>query len=176
MTNGRYQRVGREYRRGMTLIEVLVVIGIIGLLIALLLPAVQNVRVPAVQNVRESARKVQCQNHLHQLGLALHNYHDTYQVLPPGCVWSSSDPTLNQGWGWGAMLLPYLEQRTLYESLGVGQTTLGAALVSPAQQKAFTVRLPFYVCPSDATQQLAHGYRLYNGFTLTPSGALLNAM
>lgn len=164
MTKWCYQRVGRGHRRAMTLIEVLVVIGIIGLLIALLLPAVQN--------VRESARKVQCQNHLHQLGLALHNYHDTYHVLPPGCVWSSNDPTLNQGWGWGAMLLPYLGQGPLYETLGVGQTTLGAALVSPAQQRAFTMRLPFYVCPSDATQQLAHDYRLYNGFALTASGGI----
>ena len=58
------------------------------------------------------------------------------------------------------MLLPYLGQQPLYETRGVGQTTLGAALVSPAQQRAFTMRLPFYVCPSDATQQLAHSYRL----------------
>ncbi|MBC8113337.1 MAG: DUF1559 domain-containing protein [Candidatus Saccharimonas sp.] len=141
----------------MTLIEVLVVIGIIGLLVALLLPAVQN--------VRESARRTQCQNHLHQLGLALHNYHDTHQVLPPGCVWSSMDPTLNQGWGWGAMLLPHLDQQLLFESLGVNDGTLGTALASAGQQPFFKRPLHFYVCPSDTTQELAHGYRLYNGFT-----------
>ena len=71
------------------------------------------------------------------------------------------------------MLRPYLGQQPLYETRGVGQITLGAALVSPAQQRAFTMRLPFYVCPSDATQQLAHSYRLDNGFARTASGGIV---
>lgn len=104
----------------MTLIEVLVVIGIIGRLIALLLPAVQN--------VRESARKVQCQNPLHQLGLALHNYHDTYQVLPPGCVWSSSDPTLNQGWGWGGHAAPLSRSAAAVRNTGCWPDNAGCGL------------------------------------------------
>ena len=93
-------------RRGFTLIELLVVIAIIAVLIALLLPAVQQ--------ARESARRTQCKNNLKQLGLALHNYHDTHNFFPPGNV-----ATQANGWGpsWWIFILPYIDQAPVYSSL-----------------------------------------------------------
>ncbi len=97
-------------RRAFTLIELLVVIAIIAVLIALLLPAVQQ--------ARESARRTQCKNQLKQLGLALHNYHDTFiTTLPPGYIYSNAGGgALNNGWGWGTMILPYIDQAPLYNA------------------------------------------------------------
>ncbi|MBA4029857.1 MAG: prepilin-type cleavage/methylation domain-containing protein [Planctomyces sp.] len=91
-------------RPGFTLIELLVVIAIIAILIALLLPAVQQ--------AREAARRTQCKNNLKQFGLALHNFHDTYNVFPAGM--SDDD---NKSWGWGAAVLPELDQAPLYNLL-----------------------------------------------------------
>jgi len=92
----------KNTKRGFTLIELLVVIAIIAILIALLLPAVQQ--------AREAARRSQCKNNLKQIGLALHNYHDTHRVLPSG--WIGVEPGVGaniefgSGWGWGTMILP----------------------------------------------------------------------
>lgn len=110
----------RPRRFGFTLVELLVVIAIIGILVGLLLPAVQA--------AREAARRMQCQNNMKQLGLALHNHMDTYGSLPPGCV--NSDTTDNRyktggwqhgqnqiGWHWLAMVLPYVEQPALWEQV-----------------------------------------------------------
>src|SRR6516165_3706706 len=109
-------RQGTQHQ-GFTLIELLVVIAIIGVLLGLL--------VPAVQKVRESAARLQCQNNLKQMGLALHNYHDAQQSLPPGyaAVASYSDGATDTtpGWGWAVFVLPYLEQDNLYRQIDFRQ-------------------------------------------------------
>src|SRR5688572_28345613 len=89
-----------------TLVELLVVIAIIGVLVALLLPAVQA--------AREAARTAQCTNNLKQIGIALHNYHDTLQTLPSGWIMKAGNEA---EWGWTTFILPYAEQQPLYEKL-----------------------------------------------------------
>ena len=95
-------RAGRK-TRGFTLIELLVVIAIIGVLVALLLPAVQQ--------AREAARRTQCRNSLKQLGLALHNYHDAMSTFPTGVMGPNYKPN------WRVHLLPYLDQAVIYNRL-----------------------------------------------------------
>ncbi len=128
-------------RRAFTLVEVLVVIAIIGLLVAILLPAVQA--------ARESGRKTHCFNNLKQIGIALVNYHDTYGSLPPGYI-SQPDGNggeLGPGWGWAALLLPQIEQINIFSviqfQLAIEKQT------SPAAIAARTTTIATYLCPSD---------------------------
>ena len=125
-----------NYRgRGFTLIELLVVIAIIAVLMALLLPAVQQ--------AREAARRTQCKNNLKQIGLALHNYHDVANAFPPGFIQGDlSNPALHRGLGWGAMLLPYIDQSPLYNKLSF------VAGVGPGTPEWKTI-IPAWQCPSD---------------------------
>jgi len=130
-------------RRGFTLIELLVVIAIIAVLIALLLPAVQS--------AREAARRSQCVNNLKQIGLALHNYHSVIGSFPMTATIAYSDPGVQADWGtWGAnaLLLPYLEQKPIYDSINFDWTVWqggGAANNTTAS----LARLSSFVCPSD---------------------------
>ncbi|QDT65224.1 DUF1559 domain-containing protein [Calycomorphotria hydatis] len=136
-----------KVRRGFTLIELLVVIAIIAILIALLLPAVQQ--------AREAARRNQCKNNLKQIGLALHNYHDSHNVLPPGAIYVDSSYFGTWQWTWSAMILPFLEQAPLYQALQVGDRPAwfgsGAQSVMTDTASIDFVNQPLSVfrCPSD---------------------------
>ena len=138
-------------RTAFTLIELLVVIAIIGILIGLLLPAVQK--------VRESAARISCTNNLKQIGLALHEYHDANQGFPAGYV--ASGPYVNgatdttPGWGWGAMILPYAEQGNLYNQFNLSQPVQN----SPAIQTP----VKMFVCPSDVVPPGAFAVTDANG-------------
>jgi prepilin-type processing-associated H-X9-DG protein/prepilin-type N-terminal cleavage/methylation domain-containing protein len=127
--------------RAFTLVEVLVVISIIGILVALLLPAVQA--------AREAARRAQCTNNLKQIGLSLHNYEGMHRSLPSGYVSNFRDDgsDTGPGWGWAVMLLPLVEQRPLFDSLN-----FSLPIESPSN---LTSRLPTigaYLCPSDSVK------------------------
>jgi len=134
-----------KVRRGFTLIELLVVIAIIAVLIALLLPAVQA--------AREAARRSQCTNNMKQIGLGLHNYHQSVGSFPPGNGMSSPATayTTYAGWTeWGplAMMLPYMEQQPIYNSINFnfcGGFHYGAA----CNLTAWTKVISTYICPSD---------------------------
>ena len=98
--------------RGFTLVELLVVIAIIGILVALLLPAVQA--------AREAARRIQCCNNFKQIAVAMHGYHSARNTFPPGSQFAHDACDLNfyfEGFGWGAFILPYLEQKDIYDNL-----------------------------------------------------------
>ncbi|MCR9116066.1 MAG: DUF1559 domain-containing protein [bacterium] len=127
-------------RAGFTLVELLVVIAIIGILIALLLPAVQA--------AREAARRTQCVNQLKQLGLATHNHHDTRRALPPGWTGPANDAEGEPGWGWSAHTLPYMEKTNLHDLCN-----LNLAITNSANLTARETILPDFRCPSDASSQ-----------------------
>src|SRR5260221_10831944 len=139
---------------GFTLIELLVVIAIIAILIALLLPAVQQ--------AREAARRTQCRNNLKQIGLALHNYHDTFTKFPPAMVrrtWGSGVPTQthSNGAAWSLRIAPYLDQAPLYNIFNFNaepawaDTSINAQLGAPYTNYAVVAgsTVPPYLCPSD---------------------------
>ncbi|MBR9801338.1 DUF1559 domain-containing protein [bacterium] len=133
-------RLSVKRRHAFTLIELLVVIAIIAILVALLLPAVQQ--------AREAARRSSCKNNLKQLGLALHNYHDVHNTLPPGYMrylpytistWDGP------GWGWGAMILPQLEQTGMYDALRMDEQVLSD---DPSILQYTQKQLSVFRCPS----------------------------
>lgn len=122
-------------RSGFTLVELLVVISIIGVLVALLLPAVQA--------AREAARSAQCKNNMRQVGLALHNYHDTHLRLPPG--WIGNAPEGVPGWGWMVSILPQMEQGALHDNV----IRRHLPISDPINQEAREHVLPLLLCASD---------------------------
>jgi prepilin-type N-terminal cleavage/methylation domain-containing protein len=121
---------------GFTLVELLVVIAIIGVLVALLLPAVQA--------AREAARRSQCQNNMRQLALAAHNYESNYQCLPPGVVVNLAvTSTGNNGaWGVHGRILPFLEQNNLYDKVDLSTAWDNQQVISG-------LKIKMYGCPSD---------------------------
>ena len=142
----------RHRKLGFTLVELLVVIAIIGVLVALLLPAVQS--------AREASRRSKCSNNSKQLGLALHNYHDVFQVFPinysqsvqgPNGPGGNSGDNQSRQCSWMAMILPYIEQPSLYNSIdwNLGMKDAGGR---PTSNVAIAQTLiPVFRCPSDAS-------------------------
>ncbi|WP_437222327.1 DUF1559 domain-containing protein [Planctomicrobium sp. SH661] len=146
----------RHSRSGFTLIELLVVIAIIAVLVALLLPAVQQ--------AREAARRSQCKNNFKQMGLALHNYHDSVGCFPAGQLsrFAADDVTpIRMGWILG--VLPYLDQAPLYNLL---TSTLGTSTYIYAGRNTI---IPTLMCPTDPgagkIDSHSHGMHDYNGYT-----------
>lgn len=138
--------MNRRSRAGFTLVELLVVIAIIGILVALLLPAVQA--------AREAARRMQCSNNLKQIALAQHNYVDTHKVFPTASAWQRNPDSRQQSWSDKVMLLPFLEQTAAYD-----QTNWAAQPYDPwgwhgndniATQ---STKLSMFNCPSNKTEQ-----------------------
>ncbi|WP_417387607.1 DUF1559 domain-containing protein [Gimesia sp.] len=178
-TEQKNRKVEQPIRRGFTLIELLVSITIISLLIALLLPAVQA--------VRESARKMQCANNLHQIGIALHAYHESHDVLPFGVGDDQDGPISSLGtladrrYSAHAMLLPYLDQAVVYNQLNFNvapfhpfvnaanddqaelETRFDEVINGPAAQ----ARLNVFICPTDLDRLKSrwgpNNYRSCNG-------------
>lgn len=131
---------------GFTLVELLVVIAIIGVLVALLLPAVQM--------AREAARRMKCSNQLKQFGLAMHNYNDTYKSFPIGHMFRGHfdgdplDGDGGSGFGWGSAILPFIEQANLYSQFNFNFPITTNTSATPNLTIAQT-HLPIFGCPSD---------------------------
>jgi prepilin-type N-terminal cleavage/methylation domain-containing protein/prepilin-type processing-associated H-X9-DG protein len=146
-------------RTAFTLIELLIVIAIIATLIGLLLPAVQK--------VRTAAARLQCGNNLHQLGLALHNYHSALDTLPP--AFKADVPSAFAGlppyfFSWSALaeLNPYLEQTSIYNRMDLNQPIYMPPSfdISPANQFAVQQVVKLFLCPADKMQPVSSGYGL----------------
>lgn len=142
----RKSRVGRQMdqsaAKAFTLVELLVVIAVIGLLLALLLPAVQA--------ARETARRMSCANNLKQIGIALHVYEGAHRQWPAG--WTAHDPKTGKGhwygepgWAWSAAILPYMEQNQLYEAM----VHRDLPIADEANAKARVAPIATFRCPSD---------------------------
>jgi prepilin-type N-terminal cleavage/methylation domain-containing protein len=135
----RFQMSGN---RGFTLVELLVVIAIIGILVSLLLPAIQA--------AREAARRMSCQNNIRQLGLAIANYESAFRVFPPAYLSDTRHPSRDpvtfdgpNGFAWGALILPQMEQGALYQGLN-----FSVAAWAPVNIAGTRTRLPMFLCPS----------------------------
>lgn len=164
-------------RLGFTLVELLVVIAIIGILIALLLPAVQA--------AREAARRSQCTNNGKQIGLAMHNYHDTHKMFPPGVVNCGAWAKTNYYGGVKntsgfVLLLPYIEQQSLYDKLDfrfamgegyVAPNTAADVVVPSVNAPYLTTRISVYECPSARNMGELQAYNTtYSNYLTVPAG------
>lgn len=163
MSISRVMTLKGRSRQGFTLVELLVVIAIIGILVALLLPAIQA--------AREAARRTQCVNNLKQLGLACHNYADKYKEALPynadpvgfrgtqagNCPWWSPACTV-EPWSWIVAALPYMEQETLYNQLNIDDPEgHGGSMTTPNLTPNYILRqtvVPAFMCPSNDQEPL----------------------
>ncbi len=157
----------KNTRNGFTLVELLVVIAIIGILIALLLPAVQA--------AREAARRMSCSNNLKQIGLALHNFHGTYKKFPVGspsksCADYPDIPAWQYRWGALAMLTPYMEQYNAYDALNLDIPLYGHTGIYKGpgygvhadNQDPVKTEIGFFYCPSDRSEKIQEDYGATN--------------
>ncbi|MFO0886064.1 MAG: DUF1559 domain-containing protein [Pirellulales bacterium] len=137
-----------SHRKGFTLVELLVVIAIIGVLVALLLPAIQT--------AREAARRASCSNNLRQVGLALQNYHDTFKTFPPSGFYgrpnsSGGNPQLAYHHTWVTAILPFLEQKPLYDAINFNLPAYNQTIpVNGVNTPLQSSEVPTMRCPSDA--------------------------
>jgi prepilin-type processing-associated H-X9-DG protein len=149
-----------------------VVIAIIGILIALLLPAVQA--------AREAARRAQCSNNLKQLALAQHNYHDAFKTFSSGYImggWAGSN--LRERWGWHVLIMPQIEQSALWDQLDTPGYTLehvcaGLNPQVPDPVATLQTEISAFLCPTDSNQGIAHRNRHFGGGLGTSAGGLGN--
>lgn len=152
-------------RNGFTLVELLVVIAIVGILVALLLPAVQA--------AREAARRLSCSNRMRQIGLALHNYHESFGRFPPDAIWVGGTRSWNtpprpgidqRNFTWISLILPFVEQATLHEQIDFTRPALPQTLTTGEALRSLT--LSGFVCPSDTAYDVTphgFGYTSYAG-------------
>jgi prepilin-type N-terminal cleavage/methylation domain-containing protein len=151
------------YRRrsGFTLVELLVVIAIIGVLVALLLPAVQA--------AREAARRSQCSNNLKQIALSVHNFHDTHNTVPPSVAFTPGGG-FGMGWGWLTYSLPYIEQQPLYDKIRF-TTSVCCVSMKPVHE----AHIKTFTCPSDPLAGKLLDDRMISNTTCNDgSGSLAN--
>ena len=168
----RVTRRTHPQRDGFTLVELLVVIAIIGILVALLLPAVQA--------AREASRRMSCGNNLKQLGLGMHNYESSHLRLPSGYVSYSNFATITAlpaqdhdavtwdgppGWGWAALLLPFIEQGSLADAM-----TYELPIWHPSHATSIATKLPGMLCPSASGGDEPFALRDDTGSPLLKSG------
>lgn len=132
--------------RAFTLVELLVVIAIIGILVALLLPAIQS--------AREAARRAQCSSNLRQIGVAMQNYHDSLGCFPPGFMVINHAGQTSGGWAWGVFLMPFLEQSPLQDVLSPTMYTLSEVISDPELLPMLQMKLSVFTCPSSPMEPL----------------------
>ncbi|MFG0261454.1 MAG: DUF1559 domain-containing protein [Novipirellula sp. JB048] len=148
---------------GFTLVELLVVIAIIGVLVGLLLPAVQA--------AREAARRMQCSNHLKQMGIAMHNYHDTFGSFPLGSRAHPFKHSISYGTNWRASLLPFMEQTTVYEKLNFETGGFSGRTLDGGNEVLRDLVVPVYKCPSSVTGPFEPDR---GGDTLNPRNSMMH--
>lgn len=152
----------KTHRRGFTLVELLVVIAIIGVLVSLLLPAVQAARM--------AARRMQSQNNLKQMGLAMHNHHDVLNKLPAGYQSGYANqpvPIVDEapGWAWPVSLLPYMEQSNVYDRLNLNVSCWDAS-----NEAAVRSPIPTFICPGAPNQEAIMNVKTESGSNLAVFG------